>query len=539
MKTTGRSNLFPGSIPDLTPGHILRNSRTNLPPPKSRSPMKTSLGASPRRSVGPRSRSVPKSASPEPDVDDSVVVTRRLDFDQGESSLQETPALSGSGARRGTVRRSVYDLEPSPVRESNDQTEASVDEDSEMFNGVAEESVNGVAEEAEEDATAGATGLEESMQEVEEESRIEEEPVKQPQTRGRKRKSDAVESAAENESPAAPSKKTRTSTTRASAAEKAKKPAQSQPQIAKARGRPLRERLSETTDEEPSAVLDASLDESVQASQQLAPPPKKSRARPPKAPVDSSIDESAQEEEAPATVEPKRRGRLPKTKLDVSVNESEAVEEEPTPAKAAQGPRSRPPKNKESEPASAKEAAEKSKMAKPAPKSKEKAIEKPSKNPNTSTGVLVDVMGNPISKAEIDEMSNTSTGSRFRRGRPLSVFRQQPPEDIGKTGRSGRVRIAPINFWLNERATYDRQNNLVAVLNKESVEEEPKKRKSKAKGKKTALAAVEEEDEELDDWEASEEGVYMGEYRDFDAVTEAPTDQVIESGTFNTLFVFQ
>jgi centromere protein C len=441
--------------------------------------------------------------------------------------LQETPALSGSGARRNIARRDIYDLEQSPslvavaqeevsVTEEVSANDVSMNEVSEMITGVAEESFAGAVGE---DTSAGADVPDESAQE--EESRVEEEPIKQPLRRGRKRKSDALEPTADKESPVV-QKKTRAESKQAATTEKEEAPVE-QP-AKRPRGRP--KRVSEIVEEQLESA-DASMDESAQTADSPVPAQPKRRGRPPKA---ASMNSPVQAEESPAPAQPKRRGRPPKDKVDAPPSRPGQDEEEAT-AKT----RTKQTKSKASESAPSDEATEEPTFKKPKAvgRPKGKATEKAAKAPEPAPGRLVDALGKPLSKDDIEQMSTTSAGSRYNRGRALSYFRELGAEEFGRISRTGRRNIPPINFWLNEHAQYDRDGNLVRVVQNEAVDEPPRKRGPKSKGKKKAASAEEDEEEELEDWEVND-GVFVGPYLDFDISTETTSEEQLESSMLNS-----
>lgn len=461
------------------------------------------------------------------------MVSRRLDFDQEDSSLQETPALSGSGARRGKSRRDVYDVEQSPththtvvMEESVVQEEATVNEDSPMVNGIMEESFAGIIGE---DYTAEAIDLDASV--VEEESEVVAEPIKQPAKRGRKRKSDVDESAT-GEVAAAPQRKKRgTAAAQSYSTDSFEKSVQ--PPIPKPRGRPARaKRTSEITEEEPSTVLEAPTDDSlhVEESPVAAPAPTKGRGRRPKVQVDASADISEQIQKPAASAATKSRGRRPKNQVAHSDDSPEQTEEAPVPT--ATKHRGEVAKSQTSKAVTGKENAEELVFKKPKNPtiSKAKTDEKLTNSQRLASGKLVNNRGIPLSKEEIDRQSITTTGSRFGRGRTLSVFRELGPEEYGRVGRTGRHHLPPVNFWANERAEYERDGSLKAILKDETKENEPIKKKSsgRQKGKKRAAATIEEDEEELEEWE-TEDGIIEGDHRDFDPVTETTSDEQLTS----------
>ncbi|KAI4948342.1 hypothetical protein J4E91_005763 [Alternaria rosae] len=514
-----------GSMPELATSHqILRNNRTLLPPPRSRSPKKTNLGSSPRRqsSMAPRGSSPPPSS---PIRDSAQPIARRLDFEQDESSLQETPALSGSGARRGK-RSDVYDI---PEEESPAPAESAIFEES-----IVQEEItaNELGIGAEESFVAQIGGDEsmaddqviEDLEELdrEEESELVPEPPKEKAKRGRKRKSDVVEvSEGEEQEPAEkPRKRGRPAAAQASGSQKGKNNAPAE--------RRRSQRVSDVSELE--APVDDSIDQSEQAEE--APVAPKRRGRPPKvqpvseqensivdAPVDDSVEQSEHAEEAPA---PKKRGRPAKAQPN-SDKATSSASASAKPAKKSNAeftkptkPVGRPKANAES----------KAKSASAEPRSNAVSKSKTPQAESEEAGKLVDVYGNPLSKKDIDQISATSAGSRFGRGRHLSVFREMDPDNVARIGRTGRHRVAPIDFWKNDHISYDPDGSMSSIVKSQAVEEERRPtKKSSYKSKKRALTVVEEEIE-LDPWE--EQGTLVGNFRGFDPVGEVPSNDIIE-----------
>jgi centromere protein C len=436
-------------------------------------------------------------------------IARRLDFEQDESSLQETPALSGSGARRGK-RSDVYDIpeDGSPVPEETVLEESMVheeitqNEDSGVINNVAEESFVG---QIGDDTLTGAEAVEDLVDA--EESEIAPEPVKEPVKRGRKRKSDALEVSEEEQAVAEKSRKRGPAAAQASETQKKGRKSAPAPTIQPRRS----QRVSDITEQESSII---------------------------EAPVDASIDLSEQTEEAP--VAPKRRGRPPRVQPDTEKeNSAPAKAAKDAPAKEKTDAVFKKPAKSVGRPPKV-NAEPKSKPAKAEPKSKPvpKAKEKTPQADSDDAGKLVDVHGNPLNKKDIDQMSTTSAGSRFGRGRHLSVFREINPDEVARVGRTGRHRVAPIDFWKNDRISYDTDRSMTSIIKNADPEEERKPhKKSSYKSKKKSLAAVEEEEIELDPWE-EDEGTLVGNYRGFDPATDvASTDIIEDSKSHLTSFI--
>ncbi|KAF2002507.1 hypothetical protein P154DRAFT_139800 [Amniculicola lignicola CBS 123094] len=265
ITTSESMDIQESSVPDaannIRTSHLLKANRPHLLPPKARSPFKkTALGSSPRRqtSVGPRAQlentvTSPYRASSHP------AVSRRLDFEQ-DSSLQETPALSGSGQRRERPPRpNVYSLEPSPTRahsalldESMMQEEIAL-EDSTALDLVQEESfAGGVGE----DSVAGADGADVTVDMEESEVVVE---LSRP-GKSRKRKSDVIA----EEVPASATR-SRRKVAVAAHAPIIKKANKTEPPVAKQNGKRGRPKAQPNIVEEETTAMDESeqIDEPV------------------------------------------------------------------------------------------------------------------------------------------------------------------------------------------------------------------------------------------------------------------------------------
>ncbi|KAF9701190.1 hypothetical protein EKO04_000326 [Ascochyta lentis] len=488
------------SIPNITTSAaILRNNRTHLPPPRSRSPMKTALGSSPRRqsSMAPRGSSVAPSSPIR--ATSHPAVARRLDFDEEEEdvSLQETPALSGSGQRRGK-RNDIYTLEQSPSRqhsavleESELQEEITANNEEEELPVMTEFEESFVAQIGD-DSVTGVNAIESLLEEeIQVEEEIVQEPVKEKVKRGRKRKSDLA-AVADEESPK-PSKTRK----RGAAAAPASEPTKKGKKATAATVVPSRrsKRVSDVSEKEPSIPGEASA-------------------------MDTSIvaDVSEQFEEVP--VAPKRRGRPPKVQKN-------AEDEPAAPAKTSKKAAAKEAAKEKAEPIFKKPLKPVAvPKEKPVPKGKEnaKGAEKISKD---DAGRPVDLYGNPISKADIERMSMTSVGSRYGRGRHLSVFREMEPDAIARVGRTGRHRVAPIDFWKNDRINYNHDGSMATVVKAPSPDPVTRTSTYYKKGKKKSLTVLEEEEVELDPWEEND-GFLTGNYKDYDPANEFTSPGLVE-----------
>lgn len=429
-------------------------------------------------------------------------VVRRLDFEEEEDeSLQETPALSGSGQRRGK-RNDIYTLERSPSRphsaimeesELQEQITANNDEDEELptITEVEQSFVGQIGD----DTVTGADAVESFLEgETQEDTQVEEEeiapePEKEPAKKGRKRKSD--QAAVVEESP----KPTKTRKRGPAGAAQAPEPLKKGKKAAPAPAAPARrsKRVSDITEQEPSVLEPSAADESV-------------------------AEASVVVGEAP--VAPKRRGRPPKAQKDAEV-------EPAAPAKTTKKAAAKDAAKTKSEPVFKKPGRPAAKpKEKPAPKGKENA-----KNGGAvakdDAGRPVDAYGNPLSKADIEQMSTTSVGSRYGRGRHLSIFREMEPEAIARVGRTGRHRVAPIDFWKNDRINYNHDGSMQTIVKAPSPEPIQRASTYYKKGKKKGLAVVEEEEVELDPWE-EDDGFFVGNYKDFDPANEFTSPGLVE-----------
>lgn len=431
------------------------------------------------------------------------IVSRRLDFEQDESSLQETPALSGSGQRRGQ-RRSIYSIEPSPTRLTNSammeetiQEEIIAGEEASLFNDIMEESglqeigndtvlgaeidVTGVADE--QAAVDMSPVMDEPMEE--EDSEVIPKPVKKPAKRGRKRKNEATERLRIEHEPIEPHKRAR------KPLEKKDKNA-----VAAVAAPPRRsKRVSDASVQDPSTLQDAS----AGAPEEVQPPPvvNKPRGRPPKAKAQSEML-------PPPAKQQKRQTKELERQVEATERAGEPVFKKPKAASKAK---------------------KKGDLGNDDLQLESKLI---------GHGKLVDVYGNPISKAELDQMSTTTTGTRFGRGRHLSVFRELEPESAATIGRTGRHRVKPINFWANEVVSYDPLGSMQAIVNRVFEEPPPRKSKvgrSKVQHKPISAAVEEDEDVDIQPWEEEGDGEFKGQfkgpYRGYDAANKVSTNKLI------------
>jgi centromere protein C len=375
---------------------------------------------------------------------------------------------------------------------------------------------------------AADTFIESLIEDVEEpQSEIIPEPVKEPAKRGRKRKSDVLEQLSDGEPKSAKSQKRGAASTEVSEPQKKGKKTANAPSVLARRSK----RVSDITEQEPS-ILDASVDQFVDASEQIDEPvaaPKR-RGRPPKAkpnpetespaPVKPAKKALAKETTKPAAKETAKKAPTKETAKKASANETAQDQTDSAfkkPPKPMPKPRGRPPKAKTDEVTD-----------------KTEKRDKTDKTPNTTdtvAGKPVDLYGNPLSKADIEQMSTTSVGSRFGRGRHLSVFREMEPDAVARIGRTGRHRVAPIDFWKNDRITYNTDGSMASILKAPEPEPQHRPANNYKKSKKRTLSAVEEEEVELEPWE-EEEGALVGNYKDFDPSNEFTSPGLLEGSKY-------
>ena len=469
-----------------------------LPPPLARSPIKTALGSSPRRqsSIGPRSQarrstSTPDRASPYP------AVSRRLNFSVAEQDSdieQEAPtAINGLDTRsRGKDRADVYDLEVSPVRGQKRTYDESIVEEETSANGDSETGINGRYEETllppmedeslhflhgDNDTSAGA---------YEEDSLPLPEATPQPKKRLRTRRSNVIDSSQMGEEPSV-AKPTR-------ASNKARR--RGGGGVWPGSGRPSRSGKTSvfaSNEREPSPIVQP---------KQKVPAKRTARSRN-KAPEPATEDEESVVEQGPTADE-------------------ESIIYEPPPAKAKG--RGRSAVSKEAPVHKDKPSADKEKPASKAPEKISKPKSNPKRKPPPSerdpnakiqsakklSNSVLDPVRSP-SKAVSEEASVTTTApKRPGIGRSLQILRQGTPmEDSGvRTTRFGRASVKPVDWWRNERIKYDPHGNKQAIVRAEEVEV-PKLAKRAHKQRKREMSVVEEDEEELEDWEV-EPGILTG-----------------------------
>ncbi|KAL8699969.1 MAG: hypothetical protein Q9224_001182 [Gallowayella concinna] len=159
-------NIGSSTIPEPTEVIKARNGKSILPPPKSRSPIKTSLGSAARRSLGARSS---PSRGVEHDTPTHRALThppnRRLDFSMTDSN----PSVNSSATKAKLPAMRAPKLKPTPMASSSKRKRSPFDlppdQDEEPFEGE-NNLVNGTSLEEvyDDNQNISADALEDSFQ---------------------------------------------------------------------------------------------------------------------------------------------------------------------------------------------------------------------------------------------------------------------------------------------------------------------------------------------------------------------------------------
>ncbi|MCJ1405890.1 hypothetical protein MMC11_009120 [Xylographa trunciseda] len=461
-----------------------RNGKPLLPPPHARSPIKTSLGSSPRRSMGPLSSPLRNGETPSRAMSHPLV-NRRLDFSAEEprQSIERSPQRARSVLLSSTLeskkgklsrpsdkgRKRPFDLSLTDDEEPDEMETANNDE-SYIENGVY---VNGEPDYVENDMEVLANdegsvqfngdeiseALEDSHQEIENGVQEVAAPVKA--SRGRPGRQKKV----------------------------------------------VPKKLTSSTVE----LLDVGVSEEIA-------PVKKRKGRPSKKQTaDAEISQISQVEDD--VVKPtKGRGR-PKAKPEVSQDEEPEAEAETGPEKPSKRARH--------------DVAETTptKMSR-----KAKKLAPSERDPNLP---ITTTKGRPKASS-VEPISSTAPFSKPK-SRSLYVLRHETPaeDDGSRLLRSGRTSVKPIAYWRGERIVYGESHldgkNVVppaikeVIRTEEIVTQRPKRnyRRQFAASRPRTMAAVEEEDEDEEPWE-QEPGILRAEVMQWDPVTQRGVEDFIE-----------
>lgn len=155
----------------------------------------------------------------------------------------------------------------------------------------------------------------------------------------------------------------------------------------------------------------------------------------------------------------------------------------------------------------------------------------------------------PVGKAATAEPMGPPLAPGRPKARSLFVLRSETPADDSgaRVLRSGRTSVKPMAFWRNERIVYgDRTNDgstmvlpgIKEVIRTEEVEQpRPKRPTGRRTGahRKRQPADLDEEDEDLEPWEAEKVPIMRGEVMQWDPmIGKGNEDRIEESGQLCT-----
>ncbi|KAI9815723.1 MAG: hypothetical protein M1827_002119 [Pycnora praestabilis] len=479
-----------GTIPEptdvLNGQRMSRNGRTVLPPPRSRSPMKTSLNSPARRmsSMGPISSPLKRTNEAPTRATSHPAVNRRLDFsmDDAHPSIESSPptalkrsaqqgrqfkVVSGSETKRLSGISDVR-VQPSPMRGKRRG----------LVQSIQAKDLNDEEDEAEEDE------LEENGQNsfAQTNGNINEEDLPNGDDSLQIVQEDPDEDLYQDEVPTRGFEDVEV--------------ADSQPR--KRRGRPKKGAITETTDAE-------TIIPSKKPGKRLLKSSKVPATEP-------EVPEVEIEESQPVVRATKRKGRPPKAPV-APIQEDEAVEEEEEEQDMVD---ERPTKRLRKSLTASTPITSKSKMTKPPPSKRD---------PNAK---ITSAKKNAI--ADIAEAQVARKGSA-KPTKPRSLFllrRETPVDDAGALmTRSGRTSVKPLAYWRNERIVFGEGDSRVGedyllpsikeIIRTEEIEQ-PRRttatRRPKKAGRRRELSVLEEE-EDLEPWE-TEVGIVSGEVKQWD-----------------------
>ena len=466
---------FTGTIPE--PTEVLtsrRNGKPILPPPRARSPIKTSLGSSPRRSVGPTSSPLRRKNGTPTRASSHPLVNRRLDFstDKLRQSIERSPQKgrpllsTTNGLKKRNLmsapdkgKKRAFDLSAESDEEAEAQESTSVldgpdtsanfeisyEDSGPIQNGDESLQLNGDGEEEEPVAEEEA---QEDLENVQEEPEAQVKPK-----RGRPRKSDlGVVEAGLSEVEVQP------------VAAKMKK------KTGRPKANPVKGTQGRVDDEK--------------------------RSEQPEVTEESQMVDETQNTEENVKV---RKGRPRKNQAKEEINNNEPDQAEAGPSKPLKRPKSTPIK--------AKPINDKRKGPKPPPSRRD---------PNAR----ITSAKNPKDKdsSTFAKPSSTRPGSRT-----LTILRSETPaEDLGaRMMRSGRTSVKPTAWWRNERIVYgdptmDGKDLLLpgikeVIRTEEVIDPRPRAPTYRRKAfKRRKVERVEEEEEEEEEEQEEQEGWEQG-----------------------------
>ena len=487
------SNVLTGTIPEPTEVLTANRTRTGkplLPPPHARSPIKTSLGSSPRRSLGPmssprRNGDTPSRAMSHPLVNpgfDFSMEEARQSVERSPKKARSVITASSFVVRKGKLLQTSGKGRKRPFSlsleddEKEDDTGNISDTDLPVFTSQADV-FDVPADDDESIPVNGDHGLEVPEDAQEEISEVLEQPKANigAKKRGRKPKAAVVD-----DSPVLT---------------KAETPAD--PPITKKRGRPPKQQIAGIDE---SQIVPIKEGEDIPATAEYEDVPQKKKRGPKKSKLDVHRDEEQQEVEAGSS-KPTKRAR------HGSVGASHT--------KAARKGQKPPPSERD-----------------------------PNARVTTAKGK---------GKASSIEPTSSS-GFGKHKPRSLYVLRHETPaeDDGSRLLRSGRTSVKPIAYWRGERIVYGDTSlegkNVVlpaikeVIRTEEVVDQRPKKsyyRRGLGKPQKERiLDDVDEEDEDQEEWELAP-GVLRAEVMQWDPVTQRGVEDNIEDvGQYPLIFAF-
>lgn len=483
------SDISAGTIPDPTEvitANRKRNGKPILPPPHSRSPIKTSLGSSPRRSMGPVSSPQRNGDTPSRTISHPPV-SRKLDFsvDQLRLSIERSSKPKEARSIFGTTSRKAKG-EEKLVQDSGKRRkrpfDLSVDEDEEGDNSHAN-GFNDTSEPSQLDDEPEVLAYDDDSIQINGDQSLEEPDETHQESMG-------IQEPLE---------------------------VQEQPKVqagAKKRGRP---KAASKDSAPPPQVLterEASID----------PPAAKKRAgRPPKKQIyDIPESETALVVEGKAEP-PKKRGRK---KADVEVHHDE---EQANGEVGASRPAKRP----------------RIEQVDVTPTKPSRKAKKPPPSERDPNARITAAKGKGKEKPPSAEPTATIAPVSFAKpkARSLYVLRHETPaeDDGSRLLRSGRHSVKPIAYWRGERIVYGESHlegkNIIlppireVIRTEEVFDQKPQRSTKRPNGRppvrRRPLDDVDEEDEDQEPWEQGE-GVLRAEVMQWDPVEQKGSEEIIE-----------
>ncbi|MCJ1384943.1 hypothetical protein MMC17_008061 [Xylographa soralifera] len=459
-----------------------RNGKPLLPPPHARSPMKTSLGSSPRRSMGPLSSPLRNGETPSRAMSHPLV-NRRLDFsvEEPRQSIERSPQRARSvllssrlDVKKGKLprplgkgRKRPFDFSLTDEDEPDETDTTNIDE-SHVENGVDVDGETGYVEDDIEVLMNDEGSLQINGDDIPELLEDTEQDI-----------GNVVE---EVEAP-----------------------------LKSKRGRPGRqkkvalEKLASSTVE----ILDVGLPEEIG-------PLKKRKGRPSK--KQSTYIEVSQisQVEDDAIKPSKTRGR-PKAKPAVFRDEDQEAEAGPE----------KPPKRARHN------------MAETTPTKTSRKAKRLAPSERDANLPIATAKGK-LKASSVEPVSSTAPFNKPK-SRSLYVLRHETPaeDDGSRLLRSGRTSVKPIAYWRGERIVYGESHldgkNIVppaikeVIRTEEVISERPKRhyRRGFVATRPRSMDAVEEEDEDGEPWE-QEPGILRAEVMQWDPVTQRGVEDNIE-----------